>query len=404
MNTTEIRKNFPQLDGPGYHYLDSAATSLTPQCVLDAIIEYYVHYRANVHRAIFEEAVKATNKYEEARKKVAAFIGADDSAEVIFTSGATESSNILVRMLEETYRWEEKEKTIVTTMMEHHGALIPLQELSSRTDIPLLHIPLKNDELDMEAAERLINDNTILVSVMLASNVLGTINDVRRIGALAHEHGALLLVDATAAMGHIPVSVKDLGCDALYFSGHKMMAPTGIGVLWVRRKVLEKLSPAMFGGHAISTVTHEKARYAGIPDRFEPGTKNIAGAIGLGAAVEYLNKIGLENVHKHLAALSFEAIHKLEQIEGVHVISPCDPDKNIGIVSFYADWAHPHDIAEILARDRIAVRAGHHCAEPLHSALGISATVRASFHIYNTKEDIDALVEALKKTRDIFIE
>lgn len=402
IDISAIRKDFPQLDGEEYHYLDAAASSLTPRQVLDAIVDYYTHARANVHRALFKEAVTATERYEEARKKVAKFIGAADPSEVVFTSGATESANVLTRMFEETYKWREKEGNIVTTEMEHHGTLVPLQQLASRTDLELRHIPVQDLGLDHAAAEKLIDKNTVLVSVMLASNVSGIINDVARIAELAHAHNALVVVDATAAMSHIPVDVRTLGCDALYFSGHKMMAPTGVGVLWVKKALLEKLAPAAFGGHMISHVEKAEAKWAGIPERFEPGTKNIAGVIGLGAAVDYLEKIGVANIHRHVGALTFEAIQKLEQIEGVRVVSPCDPTQNIGIVSFHCDFAHPHDVAEILARDRIAVRPGHHCAEPYHAALGLQSTTRASFHIYNDREDVDALVEGVKKAKDIF--
>jgi cysteine desulfurase/selenocysteine lyase len=257
-------------------------------------------------------------------------------------------------------------------------------------------------ELDYAKAEELITTDTALVSVMLASNVTGVVNDVRRIADLAHKKGAIMVVDATAAMGHFPVNVGELGCDALYFSGHKMMAPTGVGVLWMARALQEKLTPASFGGHMIESVDRKSATWGPIPERFEAGTKNIAGVIGLGAAIDYLNNLNLALIHRHLGMLAFMAVQKLEQIDGVKVYSPCDPTKNSGIVSFAADWAHPHDIADILARDRIAVRPGHHCAEPLHHALGVPATVRASFHVYNTKDDVEALVEGVKKARGIF--
>jgi cysteine desulfurase / selenocysteine lyase len=420
-NIEDIRKDFPQLADPSYHYLDSAATSLTPASVIDAVGEYFTKYRANVHRGLFGEAVRATERYEEARKKVANFIGANDPSEVILTSGATESSNMLVRMLEETFQWKGKKNNIVTTEMEHHSSLVPLQQLAARAELELRHIPLNSEtskgslsgnsqrlpldvsfELDHAAAEKLIDSNTLLVSVVLASNVTGTINDVRRIADVASKHKAFFVVDATAAAGHFPINAQKLGCDALYFSGHKMMAPTGIGVLWVKMEVLRGLKPSQFGGHMVAHTDKDKASWGPIPDRFEAGTKNIAGAIGLGAAVDYLENIGVERVHENAAALAVEAAKELAKISGVRVVSPEDPIKNIGIASFHADWAHPHDIAEVLARDRVAVRAGHHCAEPLHTALGIPATTRASFHIYNTKEDVDALVEGVKKASEIF--
>lgn len=402
IDSKKIRNDFPQLDGEDNHYLDAAATSLTPQCVLDAIIDYYTHSRASVHRGLFPAAIRATDLYEDARKKVAVFIGAEPD-EIIFTSGATESSNMLVRMIDESIHFaEEDDKDVVTTVMEHHGALIPLQEFAFRRGIPILTIPLSGTELDYQKAEELISDNTVLVSAMLASNVTGAINDVARIAEVAHKHHALMVVDATAAMGHIPVDVKKLGCDALYFSGHKMLAPTGVGILWAKKEVLEKLKPATFGGHMVDGMENNKAEWAKIPERFEAGTKNIAGVIGLGAAIDYINALGLAHIHEHVQGLAAYLISRLGEIPGVRIVAEQDMNKNVGIVSFSCEWAHPHDIAEILARDRVAIRSGHHCAIPLHDALSIDASVRASFHVYNTKEDVDALIVGLEKARQIF--
>ncbi len=400
LNTKNIRKDFPQLDDDTYHYLDAAATSLTPNQVLDAVSHYYHNYRANVHRALFNEAVKATEKYEEARKKVAKFIHADPE-EIVFTSGATESSNMFIRMLEESSILKNG-ADIVTTETEHHGALLPLLQLAKRSKRELKYIPLKDFGLDYDAAEELITDKTAVVSVILASNVLGTVNDVRRIADIAHKYGALIVVDATAAVGHIPVDAKVLDADAIYFSGHKMFAPTGVGVLWAKKSLLEKLEPSAFGGHMIAHVEKGKAEWAPIPERFEAGTKNIAGVIGLGAAIDYLEQIGVEKIHEYIRVLTAYAIEKLEAMDGVRILAEHDAEKNIGVVSFVAQWAHAHDIAEVLARDHVAVRPGHHCAMPLHSALGVKATTRASFHIYNTKEDVDVLVEGVKKAKEIF--
>lgn len=401
IDSKTIRNNFPQLDGEDNHYLDAAATSLTPQAVLDAVIDYYTHSRANVHRGLFPEAIRATDLYEGARKKVAAFINAEPD-EIIFTSGATDSSNMLIRMIDESIHFTEEDKEIVTTVMEHHGALIPLQELAFRRGLPLLSIPLQHTTLDHQKAEEIINDSTALVSVMLASNVTGVINDVARIAEVAHKHHALMVVDATAAAGHIPIDVKALGADALYFSGHKMLAPTGVGVLWVKKEVLLKLNPSTFGGHMVACMENNKALWAEIPERFEAGTKNIAGVIGLGAAIDYIEAIGVANIHAHVQELAAYCIARLGEIPGVLVVAEQDVTKNVGIVSFSAVWAHPHDIAEILARDHVAVRAGHHCAIPLHGVLGIDATVRVSFHVYNTKEDVDALIAGLEKAHKIF--
>lgn len=402
LDITRIRKDFPQLDGVEYHYLDSSATSLTPRAVLDAEIEYYTNDRASVHRGIFAEAVRATDRYEEARKKVAQFIHAPSQDEIIFTSGATESSNMVARMLEGYFRFEEEEKEIVTTEMEHHGSLIPLQELAERASFFLKHIPLRDFGLDYDTAKTLITDKTALVSVMLASNVTGTVNDVRRIADIAHKHGAIMIVDATAAVGHVPVDIEAFDCDVLYFSGHKMFAPMGIGVLWVRRSLLEKLKPVSFGGHMIAHMEKGRAEWAPIPERFEAGTKNIAGVIGLGIAIDYLDKLGVATIHEYVQSLTAYAIAKLEEIPGVTVLAEHDVSKNIGIVSFVCEWAHPHDVAEVLGRERVAVRSGHHCAIPHLSALGVSATTRASFHVYNTREDVDVLILGVEKARKIF--
>lgn len=412
IDIAKIRKDFPQLQpskelgdttGEDNHYLDAAATSLTPQSVLDAVIDYYTHSRANVHRGLFPEALRATDLYEAARKKVAAFINAEPD-EIIFTSGATESSNMLVRMIDESLGFtEEEDKNIVTTVMEHHGALIPIQEFAFRRGIPISSIPLQGTELDYHKAEEMITDNTILVSAMLASNVTGAINDVARIADIAHKHHALMIVDATAAVGHIPVDVKKLGCDALYFSGHKMFAPTGVGVLWAKKEVLERIQPATFGGHMVARMENNKAEWAEIPERFEAGTKNIAGVIGLGAAIDYLNNVGVEHIHTHVQELTAYCISRLGEIPGIVIVAEQDVTKNVGIVSLSSEWAHPHDIAEILARGHVAVRAGHHCAIPLHDALGITASLRASFHVYNTQEDVDALIVGIEKAQAIFV-
>lgn len=400
MDPNKLRSDFPQLKDRNFHYLDSAASSLTPARVIDAVDDYYRNYRANVHRALYREAVDATEHYEAARAKVAQFIGAKPE-EIIFTSGATEGSNMLAGMLEHSSVLKEN-GTIVTSEMEHHAALVPLQEFAKRSGRALHYIPLSGIGLDHDAAAKLIDGQTVLVSVMLASNVTGTINDIRTIADIARKADAIMVVDATAAVGHIPVDVNDLGADALYFSGHKMLAPTGVGVLWVKTELLKRLSPAVFGGHMIAEVTKEGATWGPVPERFEPGTKNIGGVIGLGAAIDYLGSVGLPAIRAHTAELVSDAIAKLEQIHGVHVFAERDPSKNAGVVSFVADFAHPHDLAEILARHRVAVRPGHHCALPLHHALGVNATTRASFHLYNNAEDITALVEGIHDARRLF--
>lgn len=404
LNPETIKKDFPIFrEGRSFAYLDTAATSQTPQVVLDAMDAYYTKFRANIHRGLYEVGEDASAAYDDARTKVAHFINAEPR-EVIFTAGATASSNMLVSMIEYSGMIKEGDE-IVTTAMEHHASLIPLQEFAKRHDLDLKHIPLAEDsvELDYSVVEKFITGKTKIMSIMLASNVTGVINDVARIAEIAHKFGALVICDATAAAGHIPVDVKTLGADFVYFSGHKMCGPTGIGVLWGKGDVLEKLQPGVYGGGIVEEVTFARATYRGIPERFEAGTPNIAGAIGLGAAVEYLEKVGVENIHEHGSALTSLAIKRLEEVSGVRVIAEHDTTKNAGIISFTVEGIHPHDVADILGKEGVAIRAGHHCAMPLVTdALGLSAVARASFYFYNTIEDIDALIRGIKKAQEIF--
>lgn len=404
MISDTIKTNFPFFGegGKDIAYLDNAASSQTPKVVLEAMDAYYTKFRANVHRGLYEASEAASVAYEEARSKVARFIGADPR-EIIFTAGATASSNMLMLMLEHSGVVAEGGE-MVTTVSEHHGSLIPLQELAHRNSLQIKHIPIQGLTLDLdyEVAEKLITEKTKIVSVTLASNVTGAINDIARIAKMAHAVGTLVICDATAAVGHMSVDVKNLGADFVYFSGHKMCGPTGIGVLLGKGTVLEKLAPGFYGGGSIEEVTLEQATFTGVPERFEAGTPNIAGAIGLGAAVDYLAHLGIENIRAHTESLTKEAIARLKEISGVRLIAEEDASKNIGIVSFLIDGVHPHDTAEILGREGVAVRAGHHCVMPLHTFLGVSATVRASFYLYNTREDIDALIRGIKKAQEIF--
>lgn len=402
MHELDIKNDFPFFYEAGKHtvYLDSAASSQTPQVVLDAMNAYYVKFRANVHRGLYEASEAASIAYEESRAKVAHFIGADPR-EVIFTAGATASSNMLMLMLEHSGVVMQGDE-IVTTVMEHHASLIPLQEIARRKSLQIKHIPTQGMVLDYAVAEKFITEKTKIVSVMLGSNVTGAINDIARIAKMAHAVGALVICDATAAVGHMPVDVNALGIDFLYFSGHKMCGPTGVGVLWGKGIVLEKLAPGFYGGGGIEEVTLEQTTFTGVPERFEAGTPSIAGAIGLGAAVDYFERIGMEQVRAHTVELTREAVTRLKEIPGVRLIAEEDASKNIGIVSFLVDGIHPHDIAEILGREGVAVRAGHHCSMPLHTFLGVPATVRASFYLYNTRADIDALVAGIKKAKEIF--
>jgi cysteine desulfurase/selenocysteine lyase len=407
LDAITIKKDFSIFSKNGFVYLDTAATSQTPRVVLEAMEAYYTGFRANIHRGVYQAGQSASVAYEDARAAVARFIGADKH-EVIFTAGATAASNMLVAMLEHS-KFQglplEEGDEIVTTAMEHHASLIPLQELARRHDLDLKHLPLADNSvaLNYDVVEKFITQKTKIVSVILASNVTGVINDIRRVANAAHQVGALVICDATAAVGHIPVDVKAFDVDFLYFSGHKMCGPTGVGVLWGRGEILKKLEPGVYGGGIVDEVTLAHATWRGIPERFEAGTPNIAGAIGFGRAVEYIEKIGVGNIHAHSANLAGKAIRHLEKISGVRVITERDLTKNAGIVSFIVAGVHPHDVADIFGREGVAIRAGHHCAMPLVTdALGLPAVARASFYLYNTAKDVDALVRGVKKAQEIF--
>lgn len=400
-----IKNDFPFFSegGKNIAYLDNAASSQTPQVVVDSMDEYYSKFRANVHRGLYDASEEASIAYENARAKIAQFIGADPR-EIIFTAGATASSNMLISMIEHSALAPKKGEEVVTTIMEHHSSLIPLQKLAERQGLTLKYLEIFEGGagLDYENIEKIITEKTKIVSICLASNVSGEINDVAHIARKAHKYGAIVICDATAATGHILVDARALEVDFLYFSGHKMCGPTGIGILWGKKEILEKLEPGIYGGGMADEVTREKATWRNIPERFEAGTPNIAGAIGLGVAVDYLENIGMENIRAHTIALTTKAILSLEEIPGVRIIAERDALKNIGIVSFIIDGIHAHDVADILAKERVAARAGFHCAIPLHTALNISATTRASFYFYNTESDIDALIAGIKKAKEIF--
>ena len=407
MFSKTIKNNFPFFDEAGKDttYLDNAASSQTPQIVLDAMNGYYLKFRANIHRGLYDASEEASMAYEDARAKVARFIGADTD-EIIFTAGATASSNMLISMIENSVLPNPllDGDEMVTTVMEHHSSLIPLQKLAERNNLTLKYVEMFEGGvgLDYENIKKIITEKTKIVSICLASNVTGEINDVERIAKRAHKYGAMVICDATATVGHIPVDVKSLGADFLYFSGHKMCGPTGIGILWGKKEILEKLEPGMYGGGMVAEITKEKLSWKDAPQRFEAGTPNIAGAIGLGKAVDFLENIGVKNIRAHNISLTTKAITELEKISGVRIIAERDAEKNIGIVSFLVEGIHPHDVASILAKEGIAVRAGYHCAVPLHNALNIPATTRASFYLYNTEDDIEKLVAGIKKAKEIF--
>lgn len=402
MDVKAIKKDFPIFQNhPDISYLDSAASSQTPQTVISAMNEYYSKYRSNIHRGLYDLSEKATNIYEEAREEIASFLGAE-SGEIIFTPGSTWGANMLALSLGYSKILKEGGE-IVTSVMEHHSSLIPVQKLAERTGRGIKYITLNGDfRLDFKKTEELIGPQTALVWVSLASNVLGAINDLRGIADLAKKNGALLAVDATAAMGHMPINVKEIGCDFLFFSGHKMLGPTGVGVLYGRRELLEKMEPSVWGGGMVSEVSKEGASWVNSPNRFEPGTPNIGGVIGLAEAARYLKNIGLEKIKEHTDGLVSLALKELKTIPDVKIFAEKDPKQNIGIISFVLEGVHPHDVGEILGREGVAIRGGHHCAEPLMKELGLKATNRASFYLYNEEKDVRALVDGIKKAQKIF--
>lgn len=396
-----IFRNYKKETGGELVFLDSAASSQTPKVVVEAMDDYYFKYRSNIHRGAYTIGEKATESYEGARVILAKFINAKPN-EVIFTGGATAASNMLIYALEEMIPWKAGDE-VVTTVFEHHSNLLPLQELTKRKGLKFRHFKIASDfNIDYSKLNSLINEKTKIVSVTLASNVTGAITDVKRITGKAHKCGAIVIVDATKAVGHMPIDVKDLDCDFLFFSGHKMCGPTGIGVLYGKHQILNKMPTSSFGGGTVEDVSMEEAKYNKAPFRFEAGTPNIAGAIGLAAAVKYLESIGIENVQKHTQDLVTYAIKKLSAIKGVKLICEHNPQKNIGIVSFVMEGIHPHDVGEILNRDHVAIRGGHHCAMPLMKAFGVGAVSRASFYIYNDEGDIDMLAEGIEKAIKVF--
>ncbi len=390
----DILKDFPSLHAMGMRaYLDSAASSLTPEPVLSAMDDYYSNYRSNVHRGMYATSAKATERYEAVRSVAAKFLNAS-AEEIVFTHGTTDALNLLASSLGRAYGPGDE---VVLTEMEHHANLVPWQEAAKRHGFTLKFIPLTSGfTLDMDAARALITPKTKAVSVVHASNALGTVNPVKELAALAHAVGAVMIVDAAQSAAHTSLDVRDLDCDFLAFSAHKTYGPTGVGVLYGKKAPLEKMEPARYGGDMIREVSLASSTWNESPWKFEAGTPDIAGVIGLGAALEYVMGIGMENVETHDRALTAYALEKLSAVPGVRVVGP-KAGERIGAISFTVEGAHPHDLATLLDREGVAVRGGHHCAMPLMSKLGITGTTRASFGIYNDTKDVDALVDALVK-------
>jgi len=402
MDIEKIRKDFPILDvkvhGKPLVYLDNAATSQKPKSVINAVKDYYENYNANIHRSIHKLGEEATVAYEEAHKKVANFINSDFE-ETIFTKSTTESLNLLAYSLTNNLKPDDE---IVISQMEHHSNFVPWQQLALKKGLKLKFIEINNEGLlDENSIKENITNKTKIVSLTHVSNVLGTINNIEEIGKIAHENNALMIVDAAQSVPHMPVDVKKLDCDFLAFSGHKMLGPTGIGVLYGKKDLLEKMDPFLYGGEMIKEVTFEHTKFNDLPWKFEAGTTNIAQGIGLGAAIDYLNKIGMENIDQHEKELVKYAYEKLSEIEEIEIYGP-DAEKRSGLVAFNVKNIHAHDTAQILDGEGIAVRAGHHCAMPLASTLGIVASTRASFYLYNTKEEIDKLIDGVKKVIKVF--
>ena len=401
LDVKNIKNDFPIFKSKekNFIYLDSASTSQKPQSVIDSVSSYYDSYSANIHRALYEIGEKATDKYESVREKVRKFMNVPDSHSIIFSSGTTESINLIA------YAWGtknlNKDDHILITEMEHHSNLIPWQLLSSRSKASLDYIMLNNDgTLELESLEKKILSKTKIISVSHQSNVFGTINPINKIIDDAKNVGAITVIDGAQAAPHMKVDIENLGCDFYAFSGHKMLGPTGVGVLIGRKTILEKMDPFMGGGEMINTVTLEESTWNDVPWKFEAGTPNIAQVIGLGAAIDYIEKIGIENIHQHEQALLKYGLDILSQNKNIVLYG--NPEIRGAVIPFNVKNVHPHDLAKFLDTDGICIRAGHHCTQPIMNRLGINATARASFYIYNTKNDIEKLGDSIKKTADIF--
>ncbi|WP_282060326.1 cysteine desulfurase [Bacillus pumilus] len=402
MNIKDVREQFPilhqQVNGHDLVYLDSAATSQKPRVVIDAMNEYYRSYNSNVHRGVHTLGTRATDAYEGAREKVRAFIRASSVQEIIFTRGTTTALNTVAISYARANLKEGDE--IVITHMEHHANIIPWQQAAKATGATLKYIPLQEDgTLSLEDVKQTITHQTKIVAVTHVSNVLGTINPIKEIAKIAHDHGAIIVVDGAQSTPHMQIDVQDLDCDFFAFSGHKMCGPTGIGVLYGKKDLLNNMEPAEFGGEMIDFVDLYDSTWKELPWKFEAGTPIIAGAVGLGKAIDFLNEIGMEEVSRYEHQLATYALERFKELEGATVYGP---QHRAGLVTFNLDDVHPHDASTVLDTEGVAIRAGHHCAQPLMKWLGVSATARASFYLYNTEEEIDKLIVALRKTKEYF--
>ncbi|MDN2452397.1 cysteine desulfurase [Lactobacillus sp. UCMA15818] len=401
----QLIEDFPILDqkvnDERLVYLDNAATTQKPRAVIEAVANYYYHDNANVHRGVHTLAERATAQFEGVRKKVAHFINAPSEQEIIYTKGTTEALNWVAASYGRTFVKPGDE--IVISYMEHHSNLVPWQILAKKNGATLKYIDLLSDgQLDIESAKKQITDKTAIVSVAHASNVLGVINPVAELAKIAHKHGAIMVVDGAQSTPHMKIDVQALDIDFFAFSGHKLMAPTGIGILWGKSELLEQMPPLEFGGEMIDWVQLQETTFKKAPWKFEGGTQNIAGVVGLGAAIDYLESIGMEKIESYEKSLIASILPELLKITGLEIYGPLDPAKRTGIISFNLKGLHPHDVATALDMEGVAIRAGHHCAQPLMEYLNVAATARASFYLYNTIEDGQRLVEAIRATKEFF--
>ena len=406
-NLTDIRHDFPILsrtvrDGRPLVYLDNAATTQKPNQVVDTITDYYRRHNANTHRAVYALAEESTELYESARDKVAGFINARDRSEIVFVRGTTEAINMVA------YAWGRanvgKGDVVVTTEYEHHSNIVPWQLLTQEKGASLRYIPMDDEGcLMLDALDDILAEGrTKMVAFSMMSNVLGTITDTEAIISRCRRAGVPTLVDGAQAVPHMRVDVESLGCDFFAFSGHKMMGPTGVGVLWARKSMLEKMRPFHGGGDMIREVHKYESTWNDLPYKFEAGTPNIADVVGLGAAVDYLEHIGMDNVRRHERELTAYALARMADIPGLTVYGPRDPDRRGGVISFNFADVHPHDVAQIMDEEGVAIRSGHHCAQVLMERLAVAATSRASFYVYNTKDEVDVLVGSLRKVAEVF--
>ena len=406
MNQASIRKDFPILSRTIYGkypliYLDNGATTQKPLCVLDAMREEYLNVNANVHRGVHYLSQQATDLHEAARERVRGFINAGSTREIIFTRGTTESINLVASSFTAAFMHEDEE--VIVSAMEHHSNIVPWQLQAERNGIKVRVIPMSDDGLlDLQAFEGLFNERTRLVSVTHGSNVVGTVNPVKDIVATAHRHGVPCMIDGAQSAPHIRVDVQALDCDFYAFSGHKMYGPTGIGVLYGKEKYLDAMPPYQGGGEMIGTVSFEKTTFADLPYKFEAGTPDYIATHGLAQAIDYMESIGMENIERHEREMTRYALEQMQTVPGMRIFGPLDAERRDAVISFLVGDIHHLDMGTLLDRLGIAVRTGHHCAEPLMQRLGINGTVRASFALYNTKEEVDSLVNGIKRVAAMF--